>query len=85
MKQINLVYDEFFEDADILLVPDSVYQRAEVLPGQYSEYLSSKGLSQMETVGFVEWLNMHICKQGEHVSIVEQHVGVSDAERYIPF
>ena len=85
MKRINLVYDEFYADADVLLVPDWVFEQALHLPGQYSEWLLVQGRKDMVTEGFVEWLNDQIDPEEEKVRILAQHVSVSETEPRIDF
>lgn len=85
MKRINLVYDDCYDDADILLVPDFVYHSAEKWPMQYGKYLMETGCHVMETEGFVEWLNQNVCINGELAQIIQQHVSVSASEKSIDF
>ena len=85
MKRINLVYDEYYADADVLLVPDWVFEQAIHLPGQYSDWLVVQGRTDMETKGFVEWLNNQIDSVEEIVRILAQHVCVSETEPSIYF
>ena len=85
MQKINLVYDEFYADADILLVPDWVADQAQHLPGRYSEWLTAPGRTDMETNGFVGWLNDRISSEAEKVRILARHVTVSESEPSIDF
>ena len=85
MRQINLVFDEVYDDADILLVPDWVAEQAVLMPGRYSEWLVSQGRTDMETDGFVAWLNAQIGADAEKVRIIAQHVTVSESEPSIDF
>ena len=85
MKKIHLVYDECYEDADILCVPDWVCEQAVSLPGRYSKWLHEQGRNDMETEGFIEWLNAHITSDAEKVLLLAQHVSVSENEPSISF
>ena len=85
MRRIYLVYDDCYEDADELLVPEVVCQLAELLPGRYSHYLTSIGCVDMETEGFVEWLNKTICPCEEQAIIIKQHIPAIPEELTIDF
>ena len=71
MQRINLVFDEEYNDADILLVPDWVAEQAFSWPMRYGAWLLSKGLTSMETEGFVDWLNAQIESETEKVCILQ--------------
>ena len=85
MRRINLVFDEVYEDADVLLVPDWVAEEAWHWPMRYGTWLVAQGRIDMETEGFVEWLNAQIDSEAEKVRILQQHVTVSAAEPSIDF
>jgi len=85
MRKINLVFDEVYDDADILLVPDWVAEEAWHWPMRYGTWLVAQGRIDMETEGFVEWLNAQIDSEAEKVRILQQHVTVSAAEPSIDF
>ena len=65
MHRSNLVYDDVYDDADVLQVPDWGAEQAFYWPMRYSEWLVSKGRTDMETEGFVEWLNAQISPEGK--------------------
>ena len=85
MRRIYLVYDDCYEDADELFVPEVVCQSAELLPGRYSRCLSSIGSIHMETEGFVQWLNQVVCPGGEQAIILHQHISANPEEFTIHF
>ena len=85
MQRINLVYDDMYDDADVLLVPDWVAEQAFYWPMRYGEWLVSQGRTDMETEGFVEWLNAQISPEGEKVRILHQHITVDESEPSIDF
>ncbi|MBQ8555157.1 MAG: hypothetical protein IJ438_04695 [Clostridia bacterium] len=85
MQKINLIYDEAYEDANILLVPDWVAEQAFYWPMRYGSWLASQRCTDMETEGFVEWLNARITSEEEKVRILQQHVAVSKSEPSIDF
>ncbi len=85
MKKINLIYADDCCDADILLVPDSLYETGGRWCPLYSEWLTQQGRIDMESEGFVAWLNEHFCKGEEKAEILAQHVTVSENEPRIDF
>ena len=85
MVRINLVYDDVFDDADILLVPEWVAEQAYYWPMRYGEWLISQGCHNMETDAFVEWLNQQIIHDDEKALILMQHVSVNPENPRIDF
>ena len=85
MKKINLVFDECYEDADILLVPDFVFNTADAWSSKYGNWLVSQGEHVMESKGFVEWLNKFYCTENNKACILQQHITVDPDEKAIEF
>ena len=52
---------------------------------RYGTWLVAQGRIDMETEGFVKWLNAQIDSEAEKVRILQQHVTVSVAEPSIDF
>lgn len=87
MKLVCILFDYAYNDADVIAVPDSLYDNIQEL-GQQFQWWLGKGEHDFwttlpdghralacETDGFVWWLNKQLgddCK--EKVKIVEQHV-----------
>ena len=87
MEPVCILFDEMYDDTDIISVPDSLYDNIQELGRQFQRWLekgehdfwvtSPNGTRCLncETVEFVHWLNKQLgddCK--EKVKIVEQHV-----------
>lgn len=99
MKKINLVFEGDLNDVDILLVPDSIYDNIDDLCQRFLDWESPDltdqdywnydkvwGLvSVAETVGFVKWLNLYYCGQGEKVEIIKQHTRIDRHLKSIEF
>lgn len=85
VRKINIVFDEVYEDADFLIVPDWVAEEAWHWPMRYGAWLKSQRRIDMETEGFVDWLNARIGSEAEKVRILQQHVTVSTTEPSIDF
>lgn len=87
MELVNIVFEEEYDDVDIIAVPDKLYANIEELGQQFQRWLA-KGEHNYwkilpngqrvligETVGFVEWLNDHVLNNSdEEVKIIEEHV-----------
>ena len=88
MTNINIVYDEEFEDADIICIPDHIYYRLMEIVNEFLDWLPNapknnedywcssndgKFYQILETKGFVQWLNEKYCQEGEETKIVEQN------------
>lgn len=87
MKKINVVYDDMFDDVDILLVPDEIADNIEYVVWEFNQWLSSPEnrnrfvlevidgyeVIGIETEAFLWWLN-HLLIHTEHkAAILKQH------------
>ena len=87
MKLVCILFDYAYNDADVIAVPDSLYDNIQELGQQFCRWLekgehdfwvtspNGERYLNLETDGFVWWLNKQLgddCK--EKVKIVEQHV-----------
>lgn len=92
MEPVCILFDDMYDDTDIISVPDSLYDDIQELGRQFPWWLekgehdfwvtspNGKRYLNCETDGFVWWLNKQLgddCK--EKVKIVAQHV------RYRPY
>lgn len=98
MTKINIVYDEMYNDVDIISVPDEIASSMNDLaklfldwtpPESDSDYwvtINGKRCLSIETVGFVKWLNNHCCLYfDEKVCIVAQHTNYCKEYQTIDF
>jgi len=88
MKLINVVYEEDYEDVDILSVPDYIYENIENEVQLYFDWLFDKSSSHdywkknekggeyidCDTDAFVNWLNEYkLDSNSEKVYIIQSH------------
>ena len=87
MKLVCILFDYAYNDADVIAVPDSLYDNIQELGQQFQWWLgkgehdfwvtspNGKRYLNLETDGFVWWLNKQLGDDSnEKVKIVEQHV-----------
>lgn len=84
MRKINLVFDEVYNDVDILLVPDDIAEGIESVMLEFGRWLSCDeyakyfrtGQGKFLAIGtseFLWWLNHIRIIEGTKASILEQH------------
>ena len=87
---INVMYFEA-DDADIIYIPNSIYDNIEGYAQQFCNWLDSdeptpeyyvtingRTVPALETDGFVAWLNKYICLGDDKAYIVEQHTSLRE-------
>ncbi len=74
MTKVNIVFDNVFEDADIIAIPDEIAYKIEEIgqefldwvpntdDGDYWTIINGKKCSVAETDGFIKWLNNYYCR-----------------------
>ena len=83
---INVLYDDLFDDCDIISVPDEIGENAEQYSQMYCRWLDSDQCPEeyhivingnlgtiCETEGFVKWINLSFGKGNIVAQIVKQH------------
>ena len=99
MKKIIIVYDCFYDDCDIISVPDNVADNIQEYSQSFLKWLSSDEVTDRyysvdkdghicincETDGFVEWLNKCVCQRSEQAKILLQHVKFDDNYPVVDF
>jgi len=87
MKYINLVYEDDYEDADILLVPDEIADNIDNVMREYFRWIKipennvrflvkvgeGKEVLSIDTEGFLWWLNNVKLREGTKAIIEKQH------------
>lgn len=90
MRYINLVYDDNYDDVDILLVPDFVAENVEDTSSKFLSWLNVSENQQrflivledgrqilgVETEGFLWWLNNVMINHGPKAKIIKQHTHI---------
>lgn len=84
MININLVFDDEFDDVDIISVPNEIASKIEEIAHEFlcwipttndKEYwITEDGRKVLvaETDGFIKWLNTFYCKSKEKAFVVER-------------
>ena len=98
MTKINIVYDEMYNDVDIISVPNEIAGSMNDLVLQFldwtppesdSDYwvnINGKRRLSIETVGFVKWLNNHCCLHLDEKARIEvQHTNYCKEYQTIDF
>ncbi|MBQ3100226.1 MAG: hypothetical protein IJC50_04465 [Clostridia bacterium] len=88
MKYLNIIYEECYDDADIICVPDSIYDNIKEIVTQFLNWLPDAPKTDpdywwlredgnygqiLETVGFIKWLNNTHCQNEGNAFIVKQN------------
>ena len=85
MRYINLVYEDDYEDADILLVPDEIADNIDTVMREFFRWIKlsennfrfkvkigeGKEVLSIDTEGFLWWLN-NVKLQGEAKATIEK-------------
>ena len=87
MEPVCILYDDMYDEADIIAVPDSLYDNIQELGQQFCRWLekgehdfwvtspNGERYLTLETSGFVWWLNKRLGDDSkEKVKIVEENV-----------
>ena len=95
---VNITYFDCNEDADIINVPANIYNEIEIYGQQFCDWISSENIDDeyyviidgrkcinLETDGFVNWLNKYVCPDNDKASIVKQHTKLDPAYKTVDF
>lgn len=97
MTNINIVYDDMYDDADIIAIPDFLVSAIEAIGQEflfwipttddekYWIYIDGKKCSIAETIGFIDWLNSTYCKETEKAYIISQNTNYCPDYKIIEF
>lgn len=97
MTRINIVFDNFFDDADIIAIPDEIAFKIEAIgqeflkwvPGatdsSYWTIIDGRKISVAETDGFIKWLNSKYCLRTEKAYVVNRNTRYCPEYKIIEF
>ncbi len=97
MVNVNIVFDDVFDDADIIAVPAEIAPKIEEIGQEFLEWLSATKESDYSTIikgqhyvvaetdGFIKWLNTRYCKATEKACIVAQNTDYNPELKTIQF
>ncbi len=90
MTKVNIIFDNFLEDVDIIAIPDELATNIESLGQEFLKWvpnaedndywtmIDGRKYSVLETDGFIKWLNSYYCLKTEKAYVVARNTN------YIP-
>lgn len=97
MINVNIVFDNFFEDADIIAVPDEIAPKIQEIGQEFLDwvptakdsdyYVIEEGRKYVvaETDGFIKWLNACYCQNTEKAYVVARNTNYCPQYQIIEF
>ncbi len=97
MKKVNIVFDDIFDDADIIAIPDEILSHIEEI-GQvfldwvptaedpdYWKLINGRKCTIAETDGFIKWINATYCKTLEKCYVLARNTDYDPTLKIIAF
>ncbi|MBR4057087.1 MAG: hypothetical protein IKK00_02990 [Oscillospiraceae bacterium] len=97
MKKVNIVFDDIFDDADIIAIPDEIFSHIEEI-GQiflhwvptaedpdYWKLINGRKCTITETDGFIKWINTTYCNDLEKCYVVARSTDYDPTLEIIEF
>lgn len=97
MTKVNIVFDDDFEDADIIAIPNEIAAQIEALSQEFLNWVTNTTDSDYwtiidgqkyviaETDGFVKWLNSYYCLKTKKAYIVTQNINYCPQYKIVEF
>ena len=97
MTRINIVFDDVFDDVDIIAIPDEISSKIEAIGQEFLHWvpnakendywtiIDGKKYSVAETEGFIKWLNSGYCSETEKAYVVEAHTNYCPIYKVVAF
>jgi hypothetical protein len=97
MKKVNIVFDDVFDDADIIAIPDEIFSRIEKIGQEFLSWvpttedpdywtiINGRKCAVAETNGFIKWLNATYCKNLEKSYVVTRNTDYNPTLKIIAF
>ena len=99
MVRINIIYDDVYDDVDIIEIPQNLLCRLDSIVRDFLEWkhkapaddkdywtvINGRTCSVLETEGFVKWLNITYCNGEDKAIIVKQHTDYCPTYESIEF
>ena len=97
MVHVNIVFDDLFDDADIIAVPDELSTQIERIGQEFLHWIATaedpdywvlingKQYNNAETDGFIKWINATYCKNSDQCYVVARNTSYDSALRIIEF
>ncbi len=97
MTKVNIVFDGFLDDADIIAIPDEIASKIKAISQEFldwapnakdSEYwtiIDGRKCLVIETDGFIKWINSNYCLTTEKAYVVAQNTTYCPQYKTIEF
>ena len=97
MTKVNIVFDNAFEDVDIIAIPDEFESKIEAIGQEFLDWIphvndedywtiiDNHKYSVAETDGFIKWLNSHYCLKSEKACVVLRNTSYCPLYKIIEF
>ena len=97
MIKVNIVFDDLFDDADIIAIPDEVSSRIEEIGQEFLHWIptaedpdywtliNGRKCTIAETDGFIKWINTTYCKNLEKCYVVARNTDYDSTLKIIEF
>ena len=97
MKRINIVFDDAFDDADIIVIPDDIFSRIEEIGQEFLNWvpqaedpdywtiIDGRRCAVAETDGFIKWLNATYCNDLENAFVAARNTNYEPSLKIIEF
>lgn len=97
MIKVNIVFDNDFEDADIIAIPDEIASEIETIGQEFLDWvptaddcdywtiIDGQKYLVAETDGFVKWLNSCYCSKTEKAYVVKRNTNYCSQYKVIDF
>ncbi len=97
MKRVNIVFDDIFDDADIIAIPDEIFSHIEEI-GQnflhwvlttedpdYRKIINGRKCIIVESDGFIKWINATYCNSLEKSYVLARNTDYDPTLKIIEF
>ncbi len=97
MTKVNIIFDNIFEDADIIAVPDEIASHIEAIGQEFLNWVPNakdcdywtivdgQKYSVAETDGFIKWLNLCYCSKTEKAYVEKRNTNYCPEYKTIEF
>ena len=94
---VNIVFDDCFEDADIIAVPDEIASAIEEIGQEFLHWVPTatdedywniedgRKYAIAETDGFIKWLNTNYCSNTEKAHVIARNTNYDPKYQIVEF
>ena len=97
MTKINIVFDDVFDDVDIIAIPDEIVPEIEMIrqaflqwipvaeDSEYRTVVNGREFLVCETEGFIKWLNIYYCAKLDKAYVVARNTNYCPQYKVVAF